>query len=242
MRVLWPKSDLEGVRDSGEGTDRIALRLPSEPRELQALVSVQTTAGGQPWQVSCSPNTQRCAREALGICERVVGKGGKSKHTRIQALHHCPTAHPHHSGANFARLAAQFPLSIPCAREYTPITVEELKRCQHLLVSDTTQLPEPRGGRGCHKGCRGVSAQRAHDGKNKGVLLQLAISLPTQTVLHPHNVGQPHVSPHPHPSKPPKAPNCNLNTSTALGPTSTRYPCPSTNLPPPTSLFCEYAF
>ena len=34
-------------------------------------------------------------------------------------------------------------------------------------------------------------------GRNWGFLLQLAIFLPIQTILHPHNVGQPDVSPHP---------------------------------------------
>ena len=39
----------------------------------------------------------------------------------------------------------------------------------------------------------GVSAQRVHGvhmtGRNRGFLLQLAIFLPNQTILHPHNVG-----------------------------------------------------
>ena len=51
-----------------------------------------------------------------------------------------------------------------------------------------------------HRG-RGVCAQRGHSahmtGRNLGFLLQLAIFLPIQTILHPHNVGQPDVSPHP---------------------------------------------
>ena len=34
-------------------------------------------------------------------------------------------------------------------------------------------------------------------GRNWGLLLQLAIFLPIQTILHPHNVEQPDVSPHP---------------------------------------------
>ena len=42
-----------------------------------------------------------------------------------------------------------------------------------------------------------VRAQRRHSthmtGRNRGVLLQLAIFLPIQTILHPHNVGQPDV-------------------------------------------------
>ena len=49
----------------------------------------------------------------------------------------------------------------------------------------------------------GVLAQRAHSThstdmtrRNWGWGLQLAIFLPKQTILHPHNVGQPHVSPH----------------------------------------------
>ena len=55
---------------------------------------------------------------------------------------------------------------------------------------------------------RGVSAQRAHSGghmagKNWGVLLQLAIFLPIQ-ILHPHNVRQSHVSPHPQPQSHPR--------------------------------------
>ena len=43
-------------------------------------------------------------------------------------------------------------------------------------------------------------SQRRHSahmtGRNWGFLLQLAIFLPIQTILHPHNVGQPDVSPH----------------------------------------------
>ena len=46
-----------------------------------------------------------------------------------------------------------------------------------------------------------VCAQRGHSAhmtrRNWGVLLQLAIFLPIQIILHPHNVGQPDVSPHP---------------------------------------------
>ena len=46
-----------------------------------------------------------------------------------------------------------------------------------------------------------VRAQRGHSahmtGRNWGFLLQLAIFLPIQTILHPHNVGQPDASPHP---------------------------------------------
>ena len=46
-----------------------------------------------------------------------------------------------------------------------------------------------------------VRAQRGHSAhmtrRNWGFLLQLAIFLPIQTILHPHNVGQPDVSPHP---------------------------------------------
>ena len=54
------------------------------------------------------------------------------------------------------------------------------------------------------KGHGGMGAQRvqrrhiAHmTGRNWGLLLQLAIFLPIQTILHPYNVGRPHVSPHP---------------------------------------------
>ena len=44
---------------------------------------------------------------------------------------------------------------------------------------------------------RGHNAHNAHmTGRNWGVLPQLAIFLPIQTILHPHNVGQPDVSPH----------------------------------------------
>ena len=53
-------------------------------------------------------------------------------------------------------------------------------------------------GRNCGMSNRGrvctARAQCAHDGKKLGVLLQLAIFLPIQTILHPHNVGQPDVS------------------------------------------------
>ena len=45
--------------------------------------------------------------------------------------------------------------------------------------------------------CGGVLAQRTYDREKLGVLLQLAIFLPLQTIVHPHNVGKPHVSLHP---------------------------------------------
>ena len=52
----------------------------------------------------------------------------------------------------------------------------------------------------------GVSAQPVHNvhmaGGNWGFLLQLAIFLPLQTMLHPHNVGQLHLLPHPNPMPP----------------------------------------
>ena len=69
---------------------------------------------------------------------------------------------------------------------------------------DTATLQSPRGHAahrhmGGHMG--GVCAQRGHSahmtGRNWGFLRQLAIFLPIQTILHPHNVGQPDVSPHP---------------------------------------------
>ena len=51
----------------------------------------------------------------------------------------------------------------------------------------------------------GVCAQRAHSrhsvhfiGRHRGILAQLAIFLPKQTILHPHNVRESHVSPQPH--------------------------------------------
>ena len=63
--------------------------------------------------------------------------------------------------------------------------------------------PPPHGGGDC-KGegiTRGrvstAHAQHAHDRKKLGFLLQLVIFLPIQTILHPHNVAQPDVSPHP---------------------------------------------
>ena len=57
-------------------------------------------------------------------------------------------------------------------------------------------------------GGQGRCRSGRHDmtGRNWVFLLPLAIFLPVQTILHPHNVGQPHhVSPHPHPPKPPNA-------------------------------------
>ena len=63
------------------------------------------------------------------------------------------------------------------------------------------------GGRVCT-----ACAQQVHStnitGRYWDFLLQLAMFLPKQTILHPHNGGQPHVSP-----EPPSAPNCNLNST-----------------------------
>ena len=57
----------------------------------------------------------------------------------------------------------------------------------------TPAWPHQRNGPG-----GGVCAQRGHSahmtGRNWGFLLQLAIFLPIQTILLPHNVGQPDVS------------------------------------------------
>ena len=46
---------------------------------------------------------------------------------------------------------------------------------------------------------RAQRAQHAYAREELGILLLLAIFLPIETILHPHNVGQPHVSPHNHP-------------------------------------------
>ena len=65
------------------------------------------------------------------------------------------------------------------------------QRCSFIRETTLTQW-----GRGCT-----ACAQRRHSahmtGRNWGLLLQQAIFLPIQTILHPHNVGQPDVSPHP---------------------------------------------
>ena len=66
--------------------------------------------------------------------------------------------------------------------------------CCHGPTASFPMLGRPRG-RVCT--VRAQRAQHAHDRKNWGVLLQLAIFLPIQTILQPHNVGQPDVSPHP---------------------------------------------
>ena len=58
-------------------------------------------------------------------------------------------------------------------------------------------------------GC--ASPQRAHDREKLGFFATTAIFLPIQTILHPDNVGQPHVSPHP---PPPRHPRPQIVTST----------------------------
>ena len=82
-----------------------------------------------------------------------------------------------------------------------PATMAVATSCRSFL-SPSLELPVRAGQGHCRRAIGGVCAQHGHNMHSahmtgRGFLLQWAIFLPIQTILHPHNVGQPNVSTHP---------------------------------------------